>query len=484
MARLFVFGIGGTGSRVLKSLTMLLASGLRAGNFEIVPVLIDPHKDLKELNDCKTLLKLYSEINKNINYVADENEGFFKSKITTLTSIAPSSGMKDDYEFDERHDISFAQFLDLAQLPSHSATTDLLSLLYSEENFRKSLAVGFKGNPNVGSVVLNYLKETPGFKAFETAFGNEDRIFIISSIFGGTGASGFPLLLKNFRNHSNAKISHSQIGGLTVMPYFKLSELTDNGSGVKSDIDSKNFLTKTKAALTYYTRQEFSQLYNSLYYIGDPDAQNRPYENNEKDQPNKAHIVEVLGALSVIHFAKNNSNNRGEVYEYSLKEDKPNIDFTSIGDETRELIGSHLTSFLLFTQLHLSVMERNSLPFRKVCQFNEAFFSQAFFRSISDFIKNYFLKWLNEMNENERSLTMFNNGSSKSFRTLIKGYESEKKALEGIMNKPFDLSDLWLNMALAEKKFKNLNGSNKKNLQYFLMCRKAIEKSLASHVYF
>src|SRR5204862_1204915 len=132
-------------------------------------------------------------------------------------------------------------------------TNDLLSLLYSEENFHKPLSVGFKGNPNVGSVVLNSLKDGPGFKAFEGAFGNEDRIFIISSIFGGTGAAGFPLLLKNFRNHSKTVIKQSQIGALTVMPYFKLADV-----GNASDIDSNNFMTKTKATLTYYIRPEFS----------------------------------------------------------------------------------------------------------------------------------------------------------------------------------------------------------------------------------
>ena len=46
MAKLFIFGIGGTGSRVIKSLTMLLSAGLKAENdFEIVPIIIDPHKD-------------------------------------------------------------------------------------------------------------------------------------------------------------------------------------------------------------------------------------------------------------------------------------------------------------------------------------------------------------------------------------------------------------------------------------------------------
>ena len=37
----FVFGIGGTGARVLRSLTLLLASGVECKS-DIVPIIIDP----------------------------------------------------------------------------------------------------------------------------------------------------------------------------------------------------------------------------------------------------------------------------------------------------------------------------------------------------------------------------------------------------------------------------------------------------------
>ena len=49
MAKLYVFGIGGTGARVVKSLTMLLASGVKT-NYDIVPILIDPDRAGGDLN--------------------------------------------------------------------------------------------------------------------------------------------------------------------------------------------------------------------------------------------------------------------------------------------------------------------------------------------------------------------------------------------------------------------------------------------------
>ena len=39
MSKLYVFAIGGSGSRVLRSLTMLLSSGVHT-NYEIVPMIV------------------------------------------------------------------------------------------------------------------------------------------------------------------------------------------------------------------------------------------------------------------------------------------------------------------------------------------------------------------------------------------------------------------------------------------------------------
>lgn len=485
MLRLFVFGIGGTGARVMKSLTMLLASGMKAADFDIIPVLIDPHKDLKELNDCKTLLKLYGQIqNEAYKDVGKVEDGFFKTKVTTLTSLAPGSGMKDDYDFDERHDIPFSQFLELEELSKGSSTLDLLKLLYSQENFDKPLSVGFKGSPNVGSVVLNSLKNSPGYKAFENVFGKDDRVFIISSIFGGTGAAGFPLLLKNLRAHSKTVISESQIGALTVMPYFKLDSPESDSSGVVSDIDSNNFLTKTKAALTYYTRADFSNLYNSLYYIADTDEQNKPYKNNEKEQANDAHLVEVLGALAILHFANHNWQLRGEVFEYGLKENDSVIDFSTIADETKKLIGKDLTSFLYFTQLHDAILARPNLPFRRSSAFDSSFFNQEMFRNIKEFIKRHYLPWLQQLGNNERSLSPFNQTSgTDNFRSTVKGYEVEKKSFEGLLSRPFDISDLFVRMAKGEKNYKKADGANK-NFKYMSMCRKATNELVDDNIDF
>jgi hypothetical protein len=56
-SKLFIFAIGGTGSRVVKALTMLLASGVELKNTsEVIPIIVDPHKSNDDLKRTESLL--------------------------------------------------------------------------------------------------------------------------------------------------------------------------------------------------------------------------------------------------------------------------------------------------------------------------------------------------------------------------------------------------------------------------------------------
>jgi hypothetical protein len=484
MPKLFVFAIGGTGLRVIKSMTMLLASGLRTDKYDVIPILIDPHESLKEQNDCKKLLKLYADIHKHAyKDVTDIEEGFFRNPLYTLADVASGTGIKDGFGMEGNYSMTFSQFLERNNLPDDSITSELLSLLYSQEgNFNKSLSMGFKGNPNVGSVVLNGILDTPVFKAFETTFGQDDRIFIASSIFGGTGAAGFPLLLKNLRMHPNTMIRDAAIGALTVMPYFKLTD-PDTGNGTKSDIDSRNFLTKTKSALAYYIRN-INNLH-ALYYIADPHEQSKAYKNDEKEQPDAAHLVEMLGALSIIHFAGHSfPDQQQQIFEYGLKKGDTDIHFKSLGDETSRILAPPLTSIALFRLLHNCVKERESLPFRRTSAFDDKFFNDPFFSNLlEDFLASYFEPWLSELADNQRGFSPFNDRRRENFSHWVKEHKVSGRILPGLLAKPFDNSDLLVRMAKKERKYKHLNKINKQN-QYLSMAYAAIQGSINDNLTF
>ena len=97
MAKLYVFGIGGTGSRVLKSLTMLLASGVKLQNgFDtVVPLIIDPDAANGDLNRTADILTKYQNIYKAVG----ENNEMFGTKILTLKQLVDENLPKVSYHF-------------------------------------------------------------------------------------------------------------------------------------------------------------------------------------------------------------------------------------------------------------------------------------------------------------------------------------------------------------------------------------------------
>ena len=292
MAKLYVFAIGGTGSRVLRSLTMILAAGAKLpGAFDtIVPIIIDPDSANGDMNRTTDLLVKYQKIKEAIG----ENENFFNANIKTLTSLSDGNAKAtaDHFYFKiaGTANVTFDEFLGYQSLGK--LDKDLIDLLYTPEELNSNMDVGFKGKPNIGSVVLNQIIQNAGYQQFASKFDDGDAIFIISSIFGGTGAAGFPLLLKNLRTEtpkiSNSNlISDSIIGAISYLPYFKITPPQD---GEKQTIDSSTFFSKAQAALYYYEHAIFgNQSLNAFYYTSDNSQNDYQHNDGKAEQKNILH---------------------------------------------------------------------------------------------------------------------------------------------------------------------------------------------------
>src|SRR5690606_2182447 len=216
MAKLYVFGIGGTGSRVIKALTMLLATGVEINDYEVVPIIIDPDESNGDVTRTVEILKNYQYIRNSLRFTDADKNKFFKTRIT---DVIPNFKLI----LSDVKNVRFKEYIEYNALDQSNKA--LINLLFSKDNLDSDMQVGFKGNPNIGSVVLNQFKQSKDFTDFASSFGQEDRIFIISSIFGGTGASGFPLLLKNIRNTDHniptwKYLQDAPVGAITMLPYF------------------------------------------------------------------------------------------------------------------------------------------------------------------------------------------------------------------------------------------------------------------------
>lgn len=331
MAKTFIFAIGGTGSRVLRSLTMLMASGVKGMTEDICPIIIDYDLHNGDKDRAITCMKKYSEIQ---NLVAngegakleDNNNGYrpyFSTKIGQLNGITNWS-----WQFNLRKEIEslkYSDYIDYDKVNLYAPISqDFVNCLYDSNinsvyaELNLNMKEGFQGNPNIGSVVFNDLKGCPEFNAFSNSFRAGDRIVVIGSIFGGTGSSGIPKIVNAIRNHSKADIKKASLSVVLVLPYFAVNSSNDKEISIKSNI----FNSKTKAALNYYERSGLNAQINSIYYVGDKvQTKVEPHLGN-KEQKNNAHIVELIGAMSVAHFITSAQNgNQRLKYKFNAAND-------------------------------------------------------------------------------------------------------------------------------------------------------------------
>lgn len=447
----YVFGIGGTGSRVIRSLTLLLASGVEC-NSTIVPIIIDPDINNGDLTRTVSLLQKYKALRDELNFNNNSRNKFFGTEIYEASNYRLP--IKDS------QNITFRQFMDVSNMTTESKA--MMQMLYSEKNLESDMVVGFKGNPNIGSVVLNQFAETPEFKEIANTFSQGDRIFIISSIFGGTGASGFPLLLKTLRSNqsiaNHALINDAEIGAVTVLPYFKVAQ-DDNSS-----IESSTFVSKTKAALAYYEKNIGRDI-NTLYYIGDTSASQQSYQNNEGGdmQRNNAHIIEMLSALAVVDFANSANNAGGPRYkEFGLDSDNvQQVIFSDFAPKTTALIKKPMTQMMLFTHYMKEVSVENFLKqqWSQDYGLKKTFFEDVFIGNLHQ-VQDEYVNWLKEMEDNQVSFAPFAWNTKKLF-DIVNGVTPKKPFLSMWKKDNYELFDYTLDK-------KHVSNNSEKNEQKFI----------------
>jgi hypothetical protein len=427
MAKLYVFGIGGTGSRVLKSLTMLLASGVECGVDTIVPIVIDRDMSNKDLSRTKLLIEDYIKVHE-ISETNGKNR-FFKTKIELLNNDLCLQLQDNTQRFDE--------FIGKSAMTKENQA--LIEMLFSEETLKMDMTAGFQGNPNIGSVVLNQFSDSDIFKAFASDFKDGDKIFIISSIFGGTGASGFPLLRKVLQtpNQKDGQgsdlqnwglVNKAPIGAISVLPYFQVKSASNDEDSL---VDSDTFTDKAKAALSYYKNED--KKIDTLYYIADKRTTNYEHHKGGNAQKNNAHFVELAAALSILDFvnpAKNPENIhrdsadnilRTTYKEFGIENDAAEINFATLEDETKTLIVNQLSRFLLFRNYmeYVYEKERKYQPYAKKHQFDDRFCNNDTIKRLGN-VQTYFYEWLQEFETQNRKFSPFNLTTRHAF-DFVKG---------------------------------------------------------------
>lgn len=476
---IYLFAIGGTGSRVLRSLSFCLASGIAClpADTRIIPMIIDYDRNNGDKKRCLDNLSHYRALREAAyeGMAPDPDErNYFMPKFEYLnqqTRAAGNAGTqpqlgRDSFEFSfglgSNQAGTFADSIGYAKMQGPtSLTRDLLASLYNDEpaeatqtELNLNLSVGFKGNPNIGSLVFDNLKNDAEFEAFTRAFDpTQDRIFIISSIFGGTGSSGFPRIVDAIRSSNITGFDTAPLGAAIVMPYYKVATPKEGGA-IYSDI----FNSKQKAALSYYNQADANGLslldkLTSAYFIADDNQSTLEYAEGADRQKNQAHIVELLAALAVIDFAKIDFAKKKDVkkheYEYGLKGDSQPITLADVFEPDLEKYFKPLTSLALTLRYYEEYVKTNcikaSASYYKGLNVANEIGGADFYRELDAYLQD-FNSWLDEMASQSDSFKPFlrqtQDGEAPQAADLgdyVNGYEAKAGSLfrHGVSYKDF-----------------------------------------------
>jgi len=301
----FIIGIGGTGAKCLEHLIHCCSSGL--GPEDLWVGMVDQDEANGNVNRTKILLNKYNNLRRSLRdegkHDLAQNSNLFKTNIRTNNDSVwlPMKGANPTLE----------ELIDYNLLKPE--VRRLMDCLYDSTERSLNLSEGFRARPNIGAAAM--LASTANeddpfwsqiYKAIDAARGGEEvRVFIISSIFGGTGASGFANIARRIKTIQQEKnvTSNFHLGGALMLPYFNFEVPEENMEG-ELFARPEEFLDQTKGALEYYSKLfEHNKIFDQVYVTGwDPLSKLSNFKFGGNLQNNPPLFPEIYAALGALKF--------------------------------------------------------------------------------------------------------------------------------------------------------------------------------------
>lgn len=320
MDKLYIFAIGGTGARVMRSLTMLMAAGELA-DYEVVPILIDFDVNNGDLVYTLNLMHKYKDIHKKAydggGFI--HNDGFFCSPLTPIMSFSPNNAVNNNsfaIDMHIHHDMRVRDLLGYHNLMgSEHPFRLLLDTLFTTDingELNQDLCVGFKGNAKIARLGYAALKiqETIEFRTFlNNIVSNRDKVIVVGSTFGGTGSVGVIEILRQLRYGYHIPIDN--IATFLIEPYF----LPKPEPAVGPVDYHSAFRQNSKAFFKFYNDLGLADFVKTTYKIGMDGFVIYESAIGGQMQRNRTHSVELLSAMAICEYARTGQQG---LFEYNL----------------------------------------------------------------------------------------------------------------------------------------------------------------------
>lgn len=420
MAKYYVMAIGGSGALAGESLVHLCAAGF-LGNDEIDFIIVDPDQTNENVQRLQQTILNYNRVRS----VMDQKYSFNfrpKMKYDSTKFWNPNAGEENNLE----NGISYVHL----NKEDNVKYRILTNLLFSEEKRKEKLDKGYKGNPMIGTIFMKDIEEAEFFK--EMAAEENLNLFVFGSLFGGTGASGIPVMGKSLKDMRIEKGKGSYIGACITLPYFSIKQPKEGQENefkkynVNLLPDSHNFLPAVKFAIPYYINKSKNKEngYDAIYFVGCPESfesSQRDFAIGGKEQKNKSHYINLFAASAFLDYAAKREEVSGvkdtQFYATSVNKEENCLTLNNLPNILNEDKERKLEAFYVMSIYYLKYFlstgrnEPSAMTWlyhdKKGLGLKNDFFNTKFIEDLKNYFEK-FLIWLGQLHVNNISLEMFN----------------------------------------------------------------------------
>ena len=339
----YIIAIGGTGARFAEAVAHLSAAGLLAKDNDpedLQILFVDRDTGNGNLVATDKTLDIYQRCQE---IIGGNRENLMPTKLERLGlwSISNEGRLADAFKY-----YSYGK---------DDPVKHLFDVFYTQQERDMDLKDGFKGRPAVGAAFMSQLKKKDDWDNLmdrienDSNGGGSPKIFLCGSIFGGTGASGFPTLGRMIANDLGPDgknvLDKVMLGGLLMLPYFQFTA-TRRSKNEEIYARSEEFILKTEAALHYYNTQELG--YDAVYLLGMPRSMMvDEFSTGGRNQRNQPHFLELYGALALRDylFSSKSSNLEARIISRRTLTSVTWDDIPKKDDVRRQLLNSARFAF-------------------------------------------------------------------------------------------------------------------------------------------
>jgi hypothetical protein len=316
--KLFIIGIGGTGMRCLESFVHLCAMGM-FDEREIDMLALDTDRDNGNFRRLQDLIDTYSKCKGVEKDHFPVKNSFFSARINYY-QYSPDYSQQETGNFTR-----LTQYGDLRYQSEQQA--DLADLLMTKNTRDFDLKHGYRAQTHLGSFLMyhNILEEVKQNHDGQLAqFINglitanqsiSPRVFVMGSVFGGTGASSIPVLPKAFNAAAGVLapgigLRNVFFGSVLLTSYFTFQAPSSDYLARQLIVaTAEKFALNSQAAMMFYNEDKtVKRTYQKFYMLGTSTMDfSTEHQSSEPmtgggDQENDSHYIELFAASAAYDF--------------------------------------------------------------------------------------------------------------------------------------------------------------------------------------